>query len=172
MEGAMRPPDLPVRAGPVRRLHLLAGNLAIFGLDLFRPRLMLGVRVLALDDGGRVFLVRHSYVPGWYLPGGAVERGETAREAAVREAREEGCLELDAPPELFHLYWSRQTGRRDHIVLFVARNVRQASDASRAGVEVREAGFFEPGALPEAATRATRDRIAEVLGGEPPSDLW
>ena len=34
----------------------------------------LGVRAAAFDEGGRVFLVRHSYVPGWHMPGGGVER--------------------------------------------------------------------------------------------------
>ena len=38
----------------------------------------LGVRAACFDDEGRVFLVRHSYVKGWHMPGGGLERGETA----------------------------------------------------------------------------------------------
>ena len=38
----------------------------------------LGVRGLLIKDD-RVVLVKHSYVPGWYLPGGGVEPGESAR---------------------------------------------------------------------------------------------
>ena len=75
-------------------LHQPAGHLAIRIADAFRPRLSLGVRLVALDDAGGVFLVRHSYLPGLHLPGGAVDAGETCREAAVREAREEGGLVL------------------------------------------------------------------------------
>ncbi len=36
----------------------------------------LGVRAACFDDAGRVFLVRHSYLPGWHLPGGGLDRNE------------------------------------------------------------------------------------------------
>lgn len=49
----------------------------------------LGVRAACFDGEGRIFLVRHTYVPGWYMPGGGVERGETALDALRKELREE-----------------------------------------------------------------------------------
>ena len=51
-----------------------------------RP-MTLGVRAIALDEAGRVFLVRHTYVPGFHLPGGAVERGETAIDSCFGSSR-------------------------------------------------------------------------------------
>ncbi|WP_194916564.1 NUDIX domain-containing protein [Catenulispora rubra] len=45
--------------------------------------------VLFFDAEGRILLVRPSYKPGWELPGGYVEIGETPVQGAVREVQEE-----------------------------------------------------------------------------------
>ncbi len=152
-------------------LHRQVGYLAIRVADAFRPRLSLGVRLVALDDAGGVFLVRHSYLPGLHLPGGAVDEGETCREAAIREAEEEGGLAFDTAPELFQIYRNPAGGRRDHVVLFVARGARQTRPR-RPGLEIIAAGFHPIGRLPADVTAATRDRLDEILGGRAPSDGW
>ena len=51
----------------------------------------LGVRAVVLDSDNKVFLVKHSYVAGWHLPGGGVEVGETFMEALTRELVETNC---------------------------------------------------------------------------------
>ncbi|RUT78707.1 NUDIX domain-containing protein, partial [Mesorhizobium sp. M7A.T.Ca.US.000.02.1.1] len=53
---------------------------------VLRRPMTLGVRGLIHDRASKsVFLIRHTYVPGWQLPGGGVEVGETMNEALARE---------------------------------------------------------------------------------------
>jgi len=131
----------------------------------------LGARAMVIDGSGRIFLIRHSYVDGWYLPGGGVETGETFLAALARELAEEGNIVMTAPPVLHGIYLNKRVSPRDHVALFIVREFRQ----ERWRVpnrEIVEHGFFAPDALPEGATRATRARIAEVMGGASVSELW
>jgi 8-oxo-dGTP pyrophosphatase MutT (NUDIX family) len=113
----------------------------------------------------------HSYVAGWHLPGGGVESGETAAAALARELREEGNIEIDEPPTLFGVYFNRRISRRDHVALYIVRAFRQPAPP-QPNHEIIAHGFFAPGALPPETTRATRERIAEVLSGREPAELW
>src|ERR1700728_3049751 len=80
----------------------------------FARGMTLGVRAVVLDGENRVFLVKHSYVSGWHLPGGGVETGETFREALTRELVEEGQIELVGEPALVGVYLNSHVSRRDH----------------------------------------------------------
>ena len=133
--------------------------------------LTLGVRAVVFD-GDRVFLVRHSYVPGWYLPGGGVEPGETAVEALARELEEESGLFPDGAPELFGLYLNRSLSTRDHVALFVCRNWTRVREPSVPNVEILEYGFFPLASLPEGTSEATRRRLAEIHGEMDRSPDW
>lgn len=137
---------------------------------LMRP-MTLGVRAIALDGEGRVFLVRHSYAPGFYLPGGGVERGEPALVSLQRELAEEGGLELTEPASLLGFYYNPRHSRRDHVALYLARNVRQA-EARTPDWEIVELGFYPLDALPADATASTRARIDEYLHGGPHDPVW
>lgn len=126
----------------------------------------LGVRGALFDPEGQVFLVRHSYVPGWYLPGGGVDPGETIEQAFAREMSEEGGFVIEGPPELFGLYLNRGLSRRDHVALYVSRRWRVENPPKLPNLEIVESGFFPVDALPEGATAATRRRLAEIAGAE------
>jgi|EndMetStandDraft_2_1072991.scaffolds.fasta_scaffold116407_2 8-oxo-dGTP pyrophosphatase MutT (NUDIX family) len=131
----------------------------------------LGVRGAVLDDRGRVFLVKHTYVPGWYLPGGGVDPGETIEEAIAREVREEGNITITAPPQMLGLYQNREISRRDHVAFFVIRSFSQAAPAL-ANFEIAASGFFALDALPADTTLATHRRLGELAGTRQPDGYW
>ncbi len=131
----------------------------------------LGVRAIALDANGRVFLVRHTYAPGFYLPGGGVERNETALASVERELWEEGRIALDEPPRLMGFFHNPQHSRRDHVALYLANNVRQTA-VRKPDWEIAEGGFYRIDALPEETTASTRARLDEFLNGATPGSIW
>lgn len=143
----------------------------LHGYWRFARALTVGVRAVVLDGEGRVFLVKHSYVSGWHLPGGGVETGETLIAALERELREEGNIVLAEPPLLHAIYFNRRVSRRDHVALYVVRAFSQSAPP-QPNREIVAHGFFSPRELPQDTSRATRERIAEVLTGRPPSELW
>ena len=140
------------------------------GNRLWRPVTM-GVRALVLDDDNLIFLVRHSYVPGWHMPGGGVEPGETALASLARELEEEGNIEMTGPAELLGLYFNDKGSDRDHVAVYVVRQFRQ-SGPRKPDWEIVESGFFSLDALPEGTTRATLSRLAELEGKTAKSDRW
>lgn len=131
----------------------------------------LGVRVLAMDDGGRVLLVKHTYIKGWHFPGGGVEHGETALDAALRELAEEGCVRPTAPLLLFGFYSNAPSFPNDHVLLYRAPAVEKLAAAPDPR-EIADYGFFPREALPEGVTEGTRLRLAEVCDGAPPAADW
>jgi 8-oxo-dGTP pyrophosphatase MutT (NUDIX family) len=131
----------------------------------------LGVRGVVVDSEGRVFLIQHTYVSGWHLPGGGVEAGETFREALTRELMEEGRIELTAEPVLHGLFFNSHVSRRDHVAIYIVRQFRQ-DRLPEPNHEIAACGFFAPDALPTETTQGTRLRIAEVLDGKTPIATW
>jgi 8-oxo-dGTP pyrophosphatase MutT (NUDIX family) len=127
----------------------------------FARGMTLGVRAVVLD-GDHVFLVKHSYVAGWHLPGGGVEVGESLREALGRELMEEGRIEVTGEPDLHGVFFNSHVSRRDHVAVYVVRNFSQ-DRPPEPNREIIACGFFDAAALPAETTGGTRLRIAEVL---------
>lgn len=137
---------------------------------LLKRGMTLGVRIACFDDKGHVFLVRHTYVPGWHLPGGGIERGETAEQAARKEIREEGNLVAVGGLELVSVHLQNRVSNRDHVMVYRAK-VTQGS-AKLADREIAEAAFFSLDALPEATTQSTRKRLSELAGEAIVDPYW
>jgi 8-oxo-dGTP pyrophosphatase MutT (NUDIX family) len=139
-------------------------------INRIRRPVTLGVRAIVADGQNRVLLVRHTYVPGWYLPGGAVDPGESIAEALAREILEETNVRISGEPRLIGIYFN-PLGRNDHVALFEVQHFEQLS-AKVADHEIAEALFFQLEALPEGTTRATRARLEEYLRGNSVSSTW
>ncbi|HEV7407752.1 MAG TPA: NUDIX domain-containing protein [Bradyrhizobium sp.] len=137
----------------------------------FARGMTLGVRGVVLDGETRVFLVKHSYVSGWHLPGGGVEVGETLCDALKRELMEEGRIELSGEPALHGVFFNSYASRRDHVAVYVVRQFRQ-DRLPEPNREIIDCGFFEASALPHDTTEGTRLRIAEVLENKAPIATW
>lgn len=137
----------------------------------WRRPMTMGVRAIALDAAGHVFLVRHTYVPGWHLPGGGIEPGQTALAALEKELEEEGALSFKAEPRLLGVCFNDYASRRDHVLVYLVEGVHQTA-ARPADWEIAEGRFFPLEALPEKLARPTRDRLAEWQAGRPPTLRW
>lgn len=144
---------------------------AYLNLMGLKRRMTLGTRTM-LVDGDKVFLVRHTYIPGWGFPGGGVEPGETLEAAALRELSEESGYRVTGPLELYGVYHnSSPVTDRDHVAFFIARNFEKAFDF-KPNYEIAEVGWFDKAALPEKVTPATSQRIDEFFDGVPKRDIW
>ena len=152
-----------------RRIEPLIRPL-FFRYARLRRSLTLGVRGLVLDVEGRVLLVEHTYVPGWHLPGGGVERGETAERALGRELVEEAGVEMTGPPRLLSVHSNHAYFPGDHVLVFRVDRWRPATATARG--EIHAVGWFAPDDLPKTVTSPTRRRIAEALAAAPAQALW
>ncbi|OYU89921.1 MAG: NUDIX hydrolase [Bradyrhizobiaceae bacterium PARB1] len=137
----------------------------------FARGMTLGVRAVVVDAAGRVFLVRHTYVTGWYLPGGGVEVGQTFREALEMELREEGRIVLSGEPALHGVFLNDHVSIRDHVAVYVIRDFQQ-DRLPEPNKEIAETGFFALDELPADTTQGTRQRLAEIFDGKPVIPTW
>lgn len=152
-----------VRIEPFTRPLFFAVSRASRGMTL-------GVRAVAVDGEGRVMLVRHTYLEGWWLPGGGVDRGETIGDAAARELFEETGLRATAPGRLLSVHSNERFFRGDHVLVY-RFDAFEAGELTHRG-EIAEAGWFRPTALPADAHRSTRARLSEIFAGAPVDPLW
>jgi ADP-ribose pyrophosphatase YjhB (NUDIX family) len=153
-----------------RGLRRLAGK-ALHLYFRLRRGMTLGVRAAVLTEAGEVLLVRHTYTPGWHMPGGGVEPNETLADALAKELREEANIALTGPAVLHGVFLNRHVSDRDHVAVFIVRAFAQ-SGPKQPDREIAEARFFPLAALPEKTTPGTRRRLVEITEAAMLSNEW
>lgn len=135
---------------------LVRGVVQVAGLFGGRYRRIEGSHILTTDDEGRILVVRTTYLgPGWMLPGGRVEHGESPHEAAQRETREETGLETRVDRLVL------VDGRRGRDVSFVFLGTVTGGELDPQPGEIAEVGWL---AREEIATTSPRlHRLLEVI---------
>ena len=111
---------------------------------IFRP-VRMGVRVVMLQNND-VWLIRHTYLPGWFLPGGGLKRNETLEQAARREAFEETGAELKEI-SLLGMFSSFVQWKTDHTAVFLCKDFKIAGKSDG---EIAEMRLFPLNSLPDA----------------------
>ncbi|SNZ20898.1 NUDIX domain-containing protein [Cohaesibacter gelatinilyticus] len=149
---------------------------------LFRPLVWLrgclngaslGVRLIVQDEFDRVLLVRHTYIKGWYLPGGAITPGEPPLEAAKRELFEETGVEAISQPDLFGYYLNSRGFMRDYVSCYRIADWKAPDKLGPSDDgEIAETGFYAFSDLPDDVSPSTRARVEELFGLRPLSDRW
>ena len=125
---------------------------------------LVGVGAIIIEDG-RVLLVKRGHPPlagEWSIPGGVLEVGETLREAAVREAREETCLTVE-PAELLGVYdrvLRDDDGRTLYHYVLIDFLCRRVGGEARAADDADEVRWFTQ---EEADELALPEDTAEVI---------
>lgn len=126
---------------------------------IFRPK-AIGVRVMLIHNG-QVLLVRQTYIPGWFMPGGGVKRGETLEQAARREIREEVGGKM-ANLRLLGAYTHFGEHKSDHNALFLCTDFTFNGNQDK---EIAEVRFFALDALPDGLLPGHRSRLEEYRMG-------
>jgi ADP-ribose pyrophosphatase YjhB (NUDIX family) len=135
-----------------------------------------GVRVVVLDEEGRLLLVRqrHEGRDLWLLPGGGIDEGENAAEAAVRELFEETGLQAGCGPLIWHVEEASPARGQRFVNVFLMEGARGEAalgfDPERgADAQVlRDLGFFsrqEIAGLERVYPEELRDELWEALEG-------
>lgn len=108
--------------------------------------LTLGARVAIFNKDHEVLLLKHTYISGWYLPGGGVEPGERIQDTAAREVFEETSLKNIKLSDQYEIYHNKYVSKSDYVALFHA--ITDEVPECKSTLEIAEVRFFKIDELP------------------------
>ena len=102
------------------------------------------IELLDYPDKPIVLIERRNPPPGWAIPGGFVDIGESVPDAAVREALEETCMEVRLRC-LLGVYSKPDRDPRGHTVSMIY--VAEAHGEPAAADDAASVGIFDPAVI-------------------------
>ncbi len=124
---------------------------------------------VVINDRGQILLHQRPDTNLWSLPGGAIELGESAQEAAIREIKEETGLEakVDALLGVYTKYFSHLANNdkfQSIGITFCCSII--GGELIKKSTESSDVRFFEPDSLPSLAFQQHQDAISDYLAGK------
>jgi 8-oxo-dGTP pyrophosphatase MutT (NUDIX family) len=127
---------------------------------IFKPETQ-GVRALMIKDQ-KILLVRHSYISGWFLPGGGIKNNEGSDEALKRELYEELGAKINKL-DFLGKYQNNYEGKRDTIYCYICSDFELGKIDNK---EIKEVELFSLNNLPKDISPGSKRRILEHAEGE------
>lgn len=128
-----------------------------------------GVRALILNEKQEILLIRHTYRPGWFFPGGGVNAGETPKQAVIRESYEEAGIVTKDDPTLLGIFYQVFMGVDDYVVFYKINNYEIITVNS---AEIAEVKWYPYDQLPKDITPSTLQRLEEFFQKRPHPENW
>jgi ADP-ribose pyrophosphatase YjhB (NUDIX family) len=127
------------------------------------------VNVVVVNGAGEILMIRRTDNDNWAVPGGAIDRGESVAQAAVRETREEsgidceitGLVGIYSDPKHVLLYTSNGEVRQEFSIVLTARPLSGQPTPSSESSEVRWVPVSE--VLDYTMDRSMRIRVNDYL---------
>ena len=122
---------------------------------LFRP-ITIGIRILLIKNN-KITLIKHTYIKGWYLPGGGVKKNETIDQAIKREIHEEVSGSIKTL-KVFGVYSNLYENKNDHIIVFLSSSFNIGKPDLREVAEIKQ---FQLNNLPKNTSPGSLRRVKE-----------
>ncbi|MDI6783609.1 MAG: NUDIX hydrolase [bacterium] len=132
--------------------------------------------IIEMPAGGIVLIERKNPPPGWAIPGGFVDYGESLETAAVREAKEETSLDVELIAQ-FHTYSDPTRDNRMHTIstVYIAKP-KDPTAIPKAEDDAKHLGIFTESTLPTPLAFDHSKIIADYFyykkTGKLPLQLW
>jgi 8-oxo-dGTP pyrophosphatase MutT (NUDIX family) len=129
----------------------------------------IGARAIVINPQNQVLLVKHTYQPHWYTPGGGIQNGESIKAGLLRELKEEVGIIATGEVELFGIYHHTYLNVSDHPIIYIVKQYNQIESHSP---EIESMQWFDYDYLPAMISPGTKRRLDEYFGKVKQSDRW